>query len=728
MSLKYAELDADLQQIRLLDLHPGNEQDEIRFTLKHVPLVAPSRVERKRLTTSDLQNTLPPGWVTEETSQYHYRFIFEDANENTTWVHPAPDCDPSLWQELEELPPSGFQPAFEALSYTWGSEQDPETAFVDYKYPSRNSEQAIGQRLTTPIRKNLAAALRALRHTNKSRTLWVDAVCIDQSNGKERGSQVKRMSQLYNLAQRVVVWLGPSTPSTSIAITTLQYLGTQLEVSRNQARYRSPKATEPEFFRASTPLPYDETTWQAINEIMSCSWFERLWIWQEIQLANSRAMVVCGLHEIEWQCLRKAIICLYTKDELPFPELRQRLEVIEPLAFECLGSSVYFLLNISRQRICSEPKDHIYGMLSICGPKLASKIKPDYDRSVGYHEVFKDVFLKYLDQVNRLDLLAGCEETSRNHAGPSWVPDWSRERRTYPLYGFTFASGISRSEARYINPGILQVRGIQAAVIHNVTELTPVDYGDILKTWRDREPANLINRSYPTGETLLDAYCATLRAGYLRERWPIHAGPSQEEWKAQYLSTLSSLANNETPDLGNINNADILWCLKLIRGRAFFETHDGYVGLGPPSAQSGDAICILLGCKAPMLLRPFSTPTQDGFRVVGECYVHGLDDGVALLGPLPPDWRVQLGKIPSGYAAAHTYKNLRTGEAKEDDPRLPPLPEEWEKVNRAREPDDPALFQCFTNERTGEEINSDPRLMADELRRQDLNLQTFSLY
>jgi hypothetical protein len=143
--------------------------------------------------------------VTEETSQYHYRFIFEDANENTTWVHPDPNCDPLVWQELEELPPSGFQPAFEALSYTWGPEQGPETAFVDYEYPSRNSEQATGRHLTALIRQNLAAALRALRHTNKSRTLWVDAVCIDQSNHKERSSQVKRMSQLYSLAQRVVV-------------------------------------------------------------------------------------------------------------------------------------------------------------------------------------------------------------------------------------------------------------------------------------------------------------------------------------------------------------------------------------------------------------------------------------------------------------------------------------------------------------------------------------------
>ena len=115
--LKYIELGDDPRQIRLLDLHPGTSQDEIRFTLRHVLLEVPKQVQRKRLTTTELQQTLPSGWVAEETSQYNYRFIFEDAEENTRWTHPVANCDPRLWHELEELPPAGFQPAFEALSY-----------------------------------------------------------------------------------------------------------------------------------------------------------------------------------------------------------------------------------------------------------------------------------------------------------------------------------------------------------------------------------------------------------------------------------------------------------------------------------------------------------------------------------------------------------------------------------------------------------------------------------
>ena len=129
-----------------------------------------------------------------------------------------------------------------------------------------------------------------------------------------------------------------------------------------------------------------------------------------------------------------------------------------------------------------------------------------------------------------------------------------------------------------------------------------------------------------------------------------------------------------------------------------------------------------------MLLRPFSSETDNGFTVVGECFVHGLDDGATLLGLLTSGWRVQIGKGLSTFAAVHTYKNLRTNGVTEDDPRLPTLPEEWRKINREREHDDPALFQTYRNCYMGEEINYDPRLTVDQLRRQRVNLETFDLY
>lgn len=172
-------------------------------------------------------------------------------------------------------------------------------------------------------------------------------------------------------------------------------------------------------------------------------------------------------------------------------------------------------------------------------------------------------------------------------------------------------------------------------------------------------------------------------------------------------------------------SVDIFKCLKLLRVRPLSETQDGCIGIRPPMAQPGDVACVLLGYKVPILLRSDSTVINKGFTVIGEFYVHGLDDGVTLLGPLPPDWRIQLGKGLSGSAA---MQNLRTDGVAEDDARLAALSEEWSKVNRGRDPDDPALFQTYENSQTGEEINCDPRLTSNELRRRGVKLQRFIQY
>jgi hypothetical protein len=55
---------------------------------------------------------------------------------------------------------------------------------------------------------NLHDALQALRYEDTIRTLWADAIAINQSDVKEKGHQVALMGPIYRDAQRVVVWLG----------------------------------------------------------------------------------------------------------------------------------------------------------------------------------------------------------------------------------------------------------------------------------------------------------------------------------------------------------------------------------------------------------------------------------------------------------------------------------------------------------------------------------------
>lgn len=76
--------------------------------------------------------------------------------------------------------------SYEALSYTWGSPDLTESIIVDGYYLNVTS--------------HLYVALQHLRHQDEDRILWIDAICIDQGNVKERGHQVEQMSKIYKEA------------------------------------------------------------------------------------------------------------------------------------------------------------------------------------------------------------------------------------------------------------------------------------------------------------------------------------------------------------------------------------------------------------------------------------------------------------------------------------------------------------------------------------------------
>ena len=101
-------------------------------------------------------------------------------------------------------------PSYEALSYTWGQPIFPE---------SLHTHNGISK-----ITENLALALRRLRFKDRDRYLWVDAVCINQNDEKEKSRQVARMGSIYKSARRVICWLGQADESISDAMETLKRL------------------------------------------------------------------------------------------------------------------------------------------------------------------------------------------------------------------------------------------------------------------------------------------------------------------------------------------------------------------------------------------------------------------------------------------------------------------------------------------------------------------------
>jgi hypothetical protein len=55
---------------------------------------------------------------------------------------------------------------------------------------------------------NLDCALQRLRDTRGARTLWIDALCIDQNNTEEKNRPVAIMGEIYRNSSQVLIWLG----------------------------------------------------------------------------------------------------------------------------------------------------------------------------------------------------------------------------------------------------------------------------------------------------------------------------------------------------------------------------------------------------------------------------------------------------------------------------------------------------------------------------------------
>jgi hypothetical protein len=200
----YKELDQTKREIRLLTLLPSRKLDDpIRIRLSHVPFDPPPFVPRAALDVEAVERELPHGWQAFETieGQAIFGYFDEEGIGRTTWRHPTLERSESMEYSTPDDCPS-FQPAFEALSYAWGSDSSRHAVYVD-------SPTAEGvSPMTMLIRKNLANALSHLRYADRHRVLWIDAICINQYDFRERGLQVSRMTDIYKYAKRVVVWLG----------------------------------------------------------------------------------------------------------------------------------------------------------------------------------------------------------------------------------------------------------------------------------------------------------------------------------------------------------------------------------------------------------------------------------------------------------------------------------------------------------------------------------------
>jgi hypothetical protein len=320
---------------------------------------------------------------------------------------------------LEDAPP------YVALSYTWG---DPSCPFLDLLTPLPTAPvKTLCDDEPFYVEPNLSVALERLACLFKDSPntyIWIDAICINQTDEAEKTSQVKMMGEIYTRAQKVYAWLGPEDASSDEALYILDQISEpSLETIKNASGSVDFKYPET-YTQKLGILPIPVGWWFAWGALMERSYFKRAWILQEVVSAVevtfligdshfemfALGKVVLYLHELKWiQFLRPGPLSMVMKTS---HELRNQIpKKYEKLITSSLTSagwsdmmtqmamtriqhkywqdaelmSFEWLLKSQRERQASEPRDKIFAFLSLATASVYPYgSKPELEAIVDY--------------------------------------------------------------------------------------------------------------------------------------------------------------------------------------------------------------------------------------------------------------------------------------------------------------------------------------------------------
>lgn len=343
-------------------------------------------------------------------------------------IHESTDNGTVLHCDLTTISLDESKLDYHALSYEWGP---PDLSEVNSVLV--NSHKAI-----TTLNLWLA-----LNHLPKDQYYWIDFLCINQGDLDERASQVAMMTQIYNKAAIVEVWLGPED---HLSRKGLEMLGEyeKLEVLPDGRR------------DAISLWNLDRgDLWEGVCHILGNPYWTRTWIIQEIIVAKSDGgallrigntcktvlglyMMVEDAHFAHLKSIKTGEFDVMSAQFRPVISMAARLyELYLILHWISTQSQTwrdaqldagkyldldYLLYCYSKQK-CGDPRDHVYALLGISAKHDGLDLEINYKKSV--EQVYISTALYLIQSSRTLDILTFVQpRTVDTHVLPTWVPDW----------------------------------------------------------------------------------------------------------------------------------------------------------------------------------------------------------------------------------------------------------------------------------------------------------------
>lgn len=329
---------------------------------------------------------------------------------------------------------------YNCLSYTWGSDEDP--IIIQLKAEGGNVADLS-------VTRNLGIALRHLRQEDGPRTLWIDALCINQNDVEEKRQQVALMPVIYGSADRVLVWLGPGTHGSDRIMDEFENHDSQEDFGERLFEEKNARLR------------------RALEALLERDYWSRAWVVQEIFKAKE-ITVLCGQKTASWTnvtfsmeaFVQKRIELMNQSEE--FTVISSRTVAMRPQTLDTLGHLSTYRLYPEHERgplwlfqmllrlrhfKCKDPRDKIFSLLGLVDPE--SLLTDDSQRPaiyVDYHLSHRHVSTRLFewcvtpDPEQRLSPdghggilnILCASQPAQSEQFPSWLPDFSKDDGTFP--------------------------------------------------------------------------------------------------------------------------------------------------------------------------------------------------------------------------------------------------------------------------------------------------------
>ncbi|CAO2657108.1 Nn.00g032340.m01.CDS01 [Neocucurbitaria sp. VM-36] len=553
------------------------------------------------------------------------------------------------------------QPAYDALSYTWGD-------------PGVTESIQVGG-IAVEVTLNLYTALRHLRHTSDDLVLWVDAVCINQSDNEEKSQQVAMMGDIYRQCAQVRIWLGCKPGECGLG-RSMRRVDSVMDEPDQQAdpfeliRHLAEDRHIHEWpcFNADGQqggFVYRESKafngmWEEFLTVAQSTWWSRMWTVQEVILPRSGTLTYdvwsaslvditkCGTNYYShvWGCCKDIMPHMPSSISIALDEFcttfltldRDRNSLAEDEYFDLQEQHVSYAL-----RQCQNPRDKVYGLLGLIGDisELDLWLTPNYSNSKD--EVYYDATCAMLYRGRRdLKCLVGVEYGHRpgTRKWASWVRDFDAqltqldadvESNRLMMYDlFNASDGRKASYEQYMtHPQMAEEMpyqvglGLTGKCVGSVASM----YDEIREGGSDEDKVRQIHAYTQWAQASMGIDLATLDLDQLdgSQQQQQQSDAGEKFLRTIFAGVASTGRDEEYSDWRRFTHENVVWLksfvswirnevedmsfalgrtlLHALHGRCYFRTETQGQGLCYPTARPGDEIWVIYGSKVPLILR-----------------------------------------------------------------------------------------------------------------------------